>query len=332
MAEKASMSQADDQQYKIRILYSDMVLHLSEMISPNMKLTWHRLLTALDPLLPHVLHGDDITYIGDILEKLRAKGKIDPMKVSFEKLYDALLKVDVGAAKVVKETSIQIKALLSKEGASPDHVGQEEDATLEVEATDQYLSTERDWQFYLDWMSDKIHDEISPVATHLSISLDKQKQIEKDNNIEHEKCFHVLWEWSRSRKNDMDKVKALYQALIFADRADIAEDLIPKPAMYKSESDNIPHPNKKLIEKDLLIVSKKIGALYPSLARYFGINESVIHDSKYKTDALNAQSLEVLLKCFRQTLLQTRQQLCDGLHYKNRRDIIDLLIQEWSFT
>ncbi|XP_033728224.1 uncharacterized protein LOC117317518 [Pecten maximus] len=115
MAEKASTSQADeDQQYTIRILYSDMALNLSEMISPDRKLTWQRLLTVLDPLLPHHLRGDDITYIGDILEKLRAKGQIVPMKGSFEKLYDALLKVNVEAAKVVKETSVNIKALLSE--------------------------------------------------------------------------------------------------------------------------------------------------------------------------------------------------------------------------
>ncbi|XP_033729220.1 uncharacterized protein LOC117318329 [Pecten maximus] len=113
MAEIASTSQADDQQYKIRILYSDMVLNLSEMINPNRD-TWQRLLTALNPLLPHGLYDDNIKYFGQIFEKLRAKGKIDPMKGSFEKLYDALLKVDVEAAAVVKETSVKIKELLSE--------------------------------------------------------------------------------------------------------------------------------------------------------------------------------------------------------------------------
>ncbi|XP_033730866.1 uncharacterized protein LOC117320372 isoform X1 [Pecten maximus] len=119
MAEIASTSQADDdQQTEIRKLYSGMVLNLSEMINPNRKLTWQRLLTALDPLLPHGLYDDNITYFGNILEKLRAKGKIVPMKGSFEELHDALLKVNVEAAEVVKETSDKIKELLS-EGPPP---------------------------------------------------------------------------------------------------------------------------------------------------------------------------------------------------------------------
>ncbi|XP_033728337.1 uncharacterized protein LOC117317597 [Pecten maximus] len=143
MAEKASTSQADDdQQYKIRMWYSDMVIHLSEMISPDRKLTWQRLLTALEPLLPHVLHGDDITYIGDILEKLRAKGKIDPMKGSFEELHDALLKVDVEAAEVVKETSIKIKALLSEGQPAAKKRRTERDGN-QIRATEMTISTHK---------------------------------------------------------------------------------------------------------------------------------------------------------------------------------------------
>ncbi|XP_033761267.1 uncharacterized protein LOC117343087 isoform X2 [Pecten maximus] len=216
------------------------------------------------------------------------------------------------------------------EGASTYHGSQEEDDMQVVEATDQNLRTERDWQFYLDWLSEKIHDEISTVATHLSISSDQQKRIEKDNNTVHEKCFHMLWEWFRSRKNNMDKVEDLHQALTFAERADILEDPMPQPAMYRFQSNSIPHPNKTLTELDLLKVSNEIGAQYPSLARYFRINESEIHASKYNKDEIKAQARDVLLKCLKSTLLQTRQQLCDGLHYKNRRDIIDLLVQRWS--
>ncbi|XP_033731024.1 uncharacterized protein LOC117320568, partial [Pecten maximus] len=151
MAEKTSTSQADDdQKYKIRILYSDMVIHLSERISPDKKLTWLKLLTALDPLLPDELNGDDILYIGQILDKLRAKGKIDRMRGSFEELYYALRKVDVEAAGVVNETSIKIKALLSEGPPAAKKPGTERDGNqirakkLAISTHKQIIETQED--------------------------------------------------------------------------------------------------------------------------------------------------------------------------------------------
>ncbi|XP_033727411.1 uncharacterized protein LOC117316756 isoform X2 [Pecten maximus] len=150
MAEKASTSQADDQHYNIRILYSDMVLGISKKINPNKKSTWLDLLTALEPLLPDELNGDDITHFGQICEKLRAKGKIDRMRGSFEKLYDALLKVDVEAAEVIKETSIKIKALLSEGPPAAKRQGTERERDLNekfaamIDTTKSTIQTEKE--------------------------------------------------------------------------------------------------------------------------------------------------------------------------------------------
>ncbi|XP_033730870.1 uncharacterized protein LOC117320372 isoform X3 [Pecten maximus] len=163
MAEIASTSQADDdQQTEIRKLYSGMVLNLSEMINPNRKLTWQRLLTALDPLLPHGLDDDNITYFGQIFEKLRAKGKIVPMEGSFEELYDALLKVNVEAAEVVKETSVKIKQLLSegpppakklKPGDVHQIKGRDPKLTAMIDTTKSTIQTEKESYKYISTKS-----------------------------------------------------------------------------------------------------------------------------------------------------------------------------------
>ncbi|XP_033761303.1 uncharacterized protein LOC117343099 [Pecten maximus] len=115
---EASLSSPDDRGYQIRMLYHQMVLHLSERFSPNLKLIWQRLLVVLRPLLPEAFLGDDITNFGQICENLSREGKIHPMRGSFKKLHDAVKKIDADSAKVVEETSVQIKELLS-EGRDP---------------------------------------------------------------------------------------------------------------------------------------------------------------------------------------------------------------------
>ncbi|XP_069111319.1 uncharacterized protein [Argopecten irradians] len=192
------------------------------------------------------------------------------------------------------------------------------------------FGTERDWQFHLDWISEKIPNEIDGVATLLGIASDKQTLIKNDHNTKHEQCFHVLWEWYRSRESKVDNIEVLYEALTSMGRTDITESDKPKPSSFQNQIHNIPLPIERLSEKDLLNVSKEIGAQYPSLARYFGIKEGEIHASKHDKDGIQAQARDILQKCFKQKLLFTRNQLCDGLNYTNRRDIVDKLISGWS--
>lgn len=192
------------------------------------------------------------------------------------------------------------------------------------------FGTERDWQFHLDWISEKIPNEIDGVATLLGIASDKQTLIKNDHNTKREQCFHVLWEWYRSRESKVDNIEVLYEALTSMGRTDITESDKPKPSSFQNQIHNIPLPIERLSEKDLLKVSKEIGAQYPSLARYFGIKEGEIHASKHDKDGIQAQARDILQKCFKQKLLFTRNQLCDGLNYTNRRDIVDKLISGWS--
>ncbi|XP_069130975.1 uncharacterized protein [Argopecten irradians] len=192
--------------------------------------------------------------------------------------------------------------------------------------------TERDWQFYLDWLSEKIPNEIGLVATYLDISSDKQNSIKCDHNKRHEICFHTLWEWFRSRKSSKDNIGVLHEALRLAGRTDIADSdtCIPKPSLFQNEI-RITGQEKNVTERDLLEISKKIGEQYPSLARYYGIKEGQIQASKGdQKDNVQAQANNILQKCLKQKLLETRKQLCDGLHYTDRIDIIEMLNRGWN--
>ncbi|XP_021339841.1 uncharacterized protein LOC110459579 isoform X2 [Mizuhopecten yessoensis] len=195
-----------------------------------------------------------------------------------------------------------------------------------VQGTNEHPKTDREWRFYLDWISDKLTTEISTVATYLRVSSDKQTQIHKDNNIQHEKCFQILWEWYR-KAQETNKIEVLKDALISADRKDITDYDIPQTTRFTGD---IPSPETPVTAIDLQNVSKHIGTDYPSLARYFGIDEADIHASKHDKERIQEQARDVLQKCTNQTLLKTRQQLCDGLCYKERKDITDILIKGWQ--
>ncbi|XP_060086189.1 uncharacterized protein LOC132565559 [Ylistrum balloti] len=192
--------------------------------------------------------------------------------------------------------------------------------------------TNTDWQFYLDWISDKLpSQDTTTVAVHLGIEFDKQMQIAADNkNVQHEQCFQVLWEWfRRTSKNGDEKIKALHDALNEAGRGDIAEQGVQRRSKYQLYEVDAPSLGTLITEIDILRVSKEIGAQYPSLARYFGIHEAEIHASRHDKDGIQEQAKDILKKCLNHMLFSTRRQLCDGLCYKKRKDIIDKLKDEW---
>ncbi|XP_021350917.1 uncharacterized protein LOC110448797 [Mizuhopecten yessoensis] len=95
-----------------------MVLRLSRIFRPTVVDTWQSILVALSPFLDHPdLYGDDIKHFGQICRSLMCKGTI--AHGSYDELHRAVGNVDAQAAKIVEETSIQIKALQPEGPSEP---------------------------------------------------------------------------------------------------------------------------------------------------------------------------------------------------------------------
>lgn len=188
-----------------------------------------------------------------------------------------------------------------------------------------------DWQHCLDVVAGYLPKDINGVADYLDISSDKQSEIERDNNTQHEISFHILWEWYRRKveKSDTAKAQQLVDALERKGRRDVIQMKFPLRTDY-IYTGSITSPEMSVTEVDLTRVSEMVVAQFPSLVRYFRLGEDAIYASKHNNVDVQKQARDALQKCLNIRLLKTRQNLCSGLCYIDRKDIIGKLDALWA--
>lgn len=207
--------------------------------------------------------------------------------------------------------------------------------TQQVEHPRPPISSQTEWQFYLDYLSTKISSEINEIAIYLHVESGKVVEIKnRCRSNRHEMCFHVLWMWYSMNSDNEKRHKQITMALKESGRMDLSNELkdgtFPRPENF-TYAGAIQGPSQEVNGSDSMKVAKQLTWNFQSLARYFGLDENslqtIIADD---SEDVKEQSYNTLRMCINQRKLRTRQQLCNGLTYLELNTLIEDLARHWT--
>ncbi|XP_033761947.1 uncharacterized protein LOC117343620 [Pecten maximus] len=194
----------------------------------------------------------------------------------------------------------------------------------------------KDWQFYFDTLAPGLSAKLDDLGTYLGVSTDKLDTIRKEYPTQqHEICFHLLWTWYKnsttSGKNDGEKLKNLHQALEDVGLHILTHEDIPSRGNYQFTGEVISGTTSFKDDREILKVAKRTLTASARLGRYFGLEEEdiqrVVSDNNSETVK---QARGIIKACVDRNLLQTRQDLCNGLNYIQDTKMIDEMKKTWS--
>lgn len=189
-----------------------------------------------------------------------------------------------------------------------------------------------DWQFYLDTLAPHLSTDLDDLATYLKIEKGKLDSIRKDYTTEHEVCFHLLWAWRESGGNDVEeRLRALHKALSDAGQKKLADKPRKTRSTYKFNGHVYNGTSYVVDGVETLTVANGIVDVHARFGRYFQLNEDDIKgifiDNKCDS---KKQAKEIIKYCIQRKLLCTRQELCDGLNYVEKIQLIEEMNKFWS--
>ncbi|XP_060086087.1 uncharacterized protein LOC132565464 [Ylistrum balloti] len=190
------------------------------------------------------------------------------------------------------------------------------------------------WQFYLDYLANKLSKEISEMAAYLGVDSAKVDEIKnRCKSNRHEMCFNVLWSWYGKNPDNEKRINQINTALRESGRVDLADELMerkaPKPEDFKYK-DVIKNPENRVDSNDARKVGKQLTLTFQSLARYFGLNENDIQTiSLNNSDDIREQSYSAINLCIQQRKIKDRQHLCNGLVYLEKHTALDEIKKMW---
>ena len=186
-------------------------------------------------------------------------------------------------------------------------------------------------ELLLDYVASQLGQEFQQLATELGIEENQVEKLEIEYSCStHEQIFHILYKWKTSNA-EIDFIQALMEALKSIERNDLREKV---PAFKK---DNYRYDltevdcNAVLNVKDLTKVTNELAGNSYRLGRFLGIPQRTISQIE-KDNARNIKKqthkmLSWLGKYRNQQV--TRQDLCDGLLYIGRSNIVESLKRKW---
>ena len=175
-------------------------------------------------------------------------------------------------------------------------------------------------------VASKISRDSEMIASSLHVDREDIDQIIKDNPyFAQEASFQFLYHWINKRKENMNTLR---KALCEHDRQDVV-DAIETFDRSSYTCDGVTDPEMQISSEDIRLVSRDIGRKYVRLARFLRLPQR-------KIERIKIEHQDNINKCIVRTLESirdiTRQELCDGLIYLSRKDIIEDLIDSWSLT
>lgn len=169
----------------------------------------------------------------------------------------------------------------------------------------------------------KIPRDIQIIASCLHVEQEEVDQIIKNNpKFIQEANFQILYHWRNKRK---ENIKTLRAALSENGRQDVV-DAIQEFDRTRYRYHGLIDPEMQISSDDIILVSRDIGRKYKRLARFLRLPERIIERIEIDhQDNIN----ECIVKTLSSIRSVTRQDLCDGLLYLSRMDIIEELIDSW---
>jgi hypothetical protein len=152
-------------------------------------------------------------------------------------------------------------------------------------------------------------------------------------SCQHELAFNVLYNWNSAHPLP-ENIDHLIQALGDVERRDIAEDMdhFTFQKFYDSAHQlNIPKPDIRISDEDLVIVSKKVKH-FKRVLRFLQISQKCIDETEreMKGSPHDYRALVLFSKWRELDKNPGRLRMCAALLYIGMKSVVDMLIEKWQ--
>jgi hypothetical protein len=152
------------------------------------------------------------------------------------------------------------------------------------------------------------------------VCFDKVSEISKQTF----KCLVSWW----NQHQDINHLDDLRKALDDIDRNDVVEELNDiHHAKFTDTIENIEFPDRNITKREMDCVTRESAAAYYRLAIFLGVSPNELDEIESDNRRVREK-----MSCVLEKRPFTRQEICDGLKYIHRVDVIKKLKDMWTCT